>query len=439
MGNTATITSLATLPDVRRAVGRSRSAETYRAGRLIYSDFTDSSLDAALFTMTGFSRVTDGSTNAIQNTVSNAQATLTTLISDFKDFDLRIKYRQVNDVNYGSTRAPSIFGRNVPGLGNYYLSNRMGATGANFSEVTAQNSPATVQYMQDANPSDTANYRYLRMQVTGAIARIKTWIAGSDEPDWNCAGALTSDASTGGVIPWQGSLGISSLYNTCFISEFRAVELLRSDENLLRNAQAEIGVARDDSGNIAGTALNIWDNNSQDGTFSVESVLDRDGILRPAFKVYRASALGTESGLFNQTVVSLDGDVVYGGARQFHNQQAAFIYGKNLELSVWSKAQNLVSPNPPKLGGAMVLYEFDQGGIPIQSGGNYYSALNPTAKTGGIVLEQASGQGTWDWNETRFQVPVYPGAVHFVFSMGMHDVEMTGTLWLQDPVMRVVS
>ncbi len=432
-GSTAEIFTLANLPGVAAAIGRSRAAESYRTGRLIYSDFSNTTLDAAQFTLVGFSHVTDASIPAIQNTAAGTLATLRTT-ENFKDFDVRIKYREVNDGTFGPTRAPQAFGRDVPGLGNWIFANHQASAGVNFSGVSATNG-LNVSYVQDPAPSDVTNYRYFRLRVTGNVARAKTWVVGQAEPDWAVQFPIDNDYATGSLMPWYGACGILSQYNTCYVSEFKAIELLRSDENLLFNAQLEQAWTRDSTGVLTVGAPWAWANSDAASVFTVESLADRYGVVRPALKVVKAAGSGS-SGMWTQQVVNALSDAPNGGARQMHSL-ASPLSGV-VEVSVWSKAQNVVSPSVPVLGAAAVLYQFDVNNAVVQYGNDYYSALSPGAKVGGLTVQQNAGQGGWDWTETRFRALIMPGCHHAILFLGLHDGATTGTVWVQDPVIRAI-
>jgi hypothetical protein len=421
----------------------------WRPGRSIFTDFSNAARDSARFDVANATYTTD-SGDASRTVITPTTITTTTLSFllkpqfTFRDFDIRLRYRNPASPHTSSDiRVPF---RYLAGTDYYYGYKTFNAAhdvgiGRRFASTDASLGGGTFNSTTIDTDITATTPRFLRVQVTGNVFRIKSWLASADEPTWQIVGEHAPGGSV--VFLEEGIAGFTALvYNTdWYFSELVITELLPTTDNLLSNADFKPQV-------VAGTTPYWWQvlNGS-----TVVNAADPWGTTRPVLQMSRPTTGDPATVQWQQWLYSSQ-HTSAGSARsnRFPVQVAEF--PPALELSCWTKGVDLVHtvPGSDFLGAGWTVYQYAEDGTGLMIGQPYYyGGLGPWGIVGAsdATSPPTGGAGTqgspisWGWYLNRFRVTMYSPerCVAIKLGMGLHDSDVTGTILICDPVLRPVA
>lgn len=429
------------------SMNESTSAAQWAAGRTWATQFADATADATMFDAVNLTYGTDGATPVVRPTDPDTVATFLTK-EPLYNFSVRVRYKPAaadghtisESIHYAIGRHSHFSNRSM------YATDTWASTGTItlMSMIANVSGTATMPSISKAtlgiDNEDDEEFRYLELEVTEDLMRVRNWVEGGTIPDWQLrrrsrpASAIGGDQTLNTDDPGPGPAGFGLNVSNAAVQEVVVTELLRATTNLLRNATFNL------IDSIDGTTPLYWFRNRtlvSGETLDVTSVADWIGRTRPAARVI---SLGTGTPGVGWTTALYTRSAGILIARHTPHPQVQL--GPEIEISIWSKGTSVTNSSPSSLYNNVGLaacivikyYAMDTGeelGATATGANPHYIYLGPTV----------GGLGTWGWHRTkvRMQLNQWHRVGWVTVYMGHHDSTSAGTILMADPDIKVVG
>lgn len=416
-------------------------AQSWQPGRTWASNFADEDATAETFDLVNAEYDVDGSTPVV---VATDPALTTTVLTKepLRDYHVRARYKVAaaagftlaDSIHYLVGRISNFDNRSMQAIDGWNSTGFLwlrsfvnGVSGTAGNEWIAK----TTLGLDNENVED---FRYLETELTDDLMRVRSWVEGDEIPPWQFqrrsrpAGAVNTVDD-----PTPGPAGWGSWKAGAKLQELVVTELIRMDDNVLRNATFQ------DIDNSVPTLPAYWNRDrtaEQIGvgeSATVANVADWTGRVRPALRV--VSNGGLPFG-FRQTVFARHGRTI-AVSRLMPHPFARF--GPEIEVTIWSKGVGITnsSPSEVNLAGYVAIKYFaaddgvEQGQFEDPAANVHYVALGP----------RVDGRGSWGWHLTRVRMQLVDWwrMAWLTIHIGLHDATSAGEVWFVDPVVKVVG
>jgi hypothetical protein len=310
--------------------------------------------------------------------------------------------------------------------------------GANVTVAGSNGGPYTITFTGTlANVAVTAITGSAAGLTGGTPTLTVAWTTyGSDgfEPDWQIIGEhpLTPNYYD----PEIGVNGISALVYTAgvLISEVYITELLPPDDSTAINGDFAL------LDNTTSQPIG-WTGWGTTGTAVAEivNVAGPDGATRRFAHFFRDTDNANTATIIQKLYLRpRTGRAHWPSTQQEH--------AGALEIGVTSMATNVLhlTAGGDFLSAVIDLYYNDEKDNGLNNGrADYYAGLGPLGIVGGsdTTFPGSGGAGTWPWRRDLLRIPLpFPGRVYYIgLTLGFHDVDTAGDLWLGDITVRQVA
>lgn len=402
------------------------AVDRWRPGRQVFTNFSQSTVDALKFDMTGHAYISDGGVPAIQPTGNGVDMIVTTKQSGWRNVEGKMRFRWATSPPHSSSLT-RLLGRYLDSSNFWYAYMQHNTAIGGVGGVSVNNATETSNGVGGVTSSDSASasrnvdyttaVRLLRFRILENVMYVKTWLEASAEPDWQVIvplGHSNGNMEMGACGVW--GKGFNGTANNIIIYEMAFTELLRVNDNLLANSEGvhRLGGLNNDN-TVAENAPIAW--KRPDGAAApsggnlVRMVSDVDpfGETRDVFRVLNAPG-GAGGGGFYQDMMDVGhvGKSIGGTDRPGFNVD---FDRQALEFSVWTKGI-AIDPNPSaSIGSAVIVfYIYDINNNILQ--GFTTGPVTPVTFRGMGPLSvpgPLAGTGTWDWYKTRMRMN-WPGS-----------------------------
>lgn len=265
---------------------------------------------------------------------------------------------------------------------------------------------------------------------------------GSDgtQPDWQIVGE-----GPNGPANFDAELGVnglSALVYTAgvYITELTVTELEPVGDSIAANGDFT------KLDNVSGTPLG-WTGFGTIGTAVTETVLipGPDGATRRFAHMFRDTDNSNQA-IIHQSIYLRNRGLRGPSATTGRQLSESTEFPGAVEVGVTSKANNVrhLTAGGDFLSAAIVIYYNDERDNNINIGRpDYYGGFGPLGIVGGNdgTLVGTGGAGTWNWRRDVIRIPLpFPGRVDLLnLSIGLHDNDAGGDLWIGDVTVRLVA